>query len=391
MKQAVSEAIPQSQGDNPNTAVSPAAAEGNNEAPATTAIATIDLAAKQLATKQLSADASVQSDAEVTEKPVVSKKALPPSVVAQAQEMSKEIAGQAAVDGVLSNLAEAGDSPLKKAEVDSASDSAPADSDPPVDPQNPATEPTPFAPAKAHGTSVAKLDMPMKKAAPTNKIAGFTSLDEKVLPGETVSLARADVLSVRGANSSLPSRVESSPTNAVVALAVQESSPSGAQAADEPTVTENISSVRSQALDHTHDLIMQQTLRLVDMKSESLHVVLMPEAGTKLSLELRQRGNNIEAQAVVQSGNFEHLRQHWPELQQRLELRGVKLSPLTSEDNSLMWSGDQGSKNQFEQSAEPESVLAGALAGLEPVGVRNNLPAEPAMSVVSSHGWQTWA
>jgi len=161
--------------------------------------------------------------------------------------------------------------------------------------------------------------------------------------------------------------------------------------ADDVTAVSNLSYIRSQALDHTHDLVIQHALRLTDSKTDSLQVVLKPDAGTQLSLELRQRGNGIEAQAILQQGDFEHLKQHWPELQQRLEQRGIKLAPLSNDGNFTAGSGSQGFKNQQNQPAELEPILTGAFAGFAPAGPMTILPDEPAIQTASSRGWQKWA
>jgi hypothetical protein len=78
-------------------------------------------------------------------------------------------------------------------------------------------------------------------------------------------------------------------------------------------------------------------------------------------------------------------------LQQRLEQRGIKLAPLTSTENQTSWSGSQGFKQQPDQPAEREPLLAGAFAGFVPAGAMTHLPAEPAGQAASSRGWQSWA
>ena len=385
LKPFVADAVPQSEANNPSVAaVLPAGAEGKSDAAAAVTFPGVEAAVKPSV-----ADAVLQLEANVPHKTVASKNALPPA--APAQTTSVETSGDSAAAPTISEQAGTGNAQPERGEAISADDSLPDDSGQPVGWPNPVAEPALFTPAKSHGTSVAKQDVPMKNSEQTNKTAGFAGPDEKVLPGDAVPAARANMLSVRGSCLSVQARVEPAEVNAATALAAQENTVPSARPAEEAAVVENVSNLRSQALDRTHDLVMQQTLRLVDAKTDSLHVVLMPEAGTKLSLELRQRGNDIEAQAVLQSGDLENLRQHWPELQQRLELRGIKLAPLMNEGNSALWSGHQGSKNQPEPSAERESLLSGAFAEFGPAGVRNNLPAEPASPAALSRGWQTWA
>jgi hypothetical protein len=180
-------------------------------------------------------------------------------------------------------------------------------------------------------------------------------------------------------------------TNPATALAVPDNTVRSTRPADEAAIVSSFSDHRSQTLDRTQDLMTLHASRLVDAKTDSLQVVIKPDTGTQLSLELRQRGGGIEAQAILQKGDFENLKQHWPELQQRLEQRGIKLAPLTNTDNQTSGSGSQGFKQQPDQSAEREPLLAGAFAGFGPAGARTNLPAEPAGQPASSRGWQSWA
>ena len=85
------------------------------------------------------------------------------------------------------------------------------------------------------------------------------------------------------------------------------------------------------AVERTHDMMALHAMRLVESNSDSLSVVIKPAVGTELSLELRQRNGGVEAQATLTRGDHQFLSQHWPELQQRLEQRGIKLAPLGGE------------------------------------------------------------
>ena len=162
-------------------------------------------------------------------------------------------------------------------------------------------------------------------------------------------------------------------------------------AVENAAAASNFSGVRGSALERTHDLMASNATRMVSANADLLQVVIKPDAGTQLSLELRQRGGGIEAQAVLQAGDFENLKQHWPELQQRLELRGIKLAPLTNDGGSASWSGNQGFKNQQPPPGERESFRPGVFAGFVPAVENNNLPEEPANQAAPTRGWQTWA
>ncbi len=281
---------------------------------------------------------------------------------------------------------EAGDSAPQKNETVPPGDARPDNS---IVLQNPAPESAGHAPVKSHGTAVAKQDMPMKKTDQTNKVAGQA---EKVLPGSVVSAVPEKVLPGRGLSVPVPARGARLEANAANLAVAPDRAAGGPPPPDESAVISNVSDHAARALDRTHELVSLHALRLVDAKADLLQVVLKPGEGTKLSLQLRQRdGGGIEAQAVLQAGDFAHLKQHWPELQQRLEQRGIKLAPLTSDENSAAGSGSQGFQNQRNQPAAREPLFTGAVAGFGLAkGVTVRLD-EPVVHAAGSGGWQTWA
>jgi hypothetical protein len=276
----------------------------------------------------------------------------------------------------------------EKIEAVPADDSPLDDPGQPVVLQNPAAESAAFAPAKPHGTSAAKQDVPMKNTDQTNKVAGP---GEKVLPGGAIPAARENNLPGRASAVPVSARVTPLEADAATVPAAQDGTVRSAGPADDAAAVSSFSDIRSQALERAHDLMAWHATRLVGANSDSLQVVIKPDAGTQLSLELRQRGGGIEAQAILQKGDFENLKQHWPELQQRLEQRGIKLAPLAGGENSAAWSGSQGFKNRQDRPAELEPVFPGAFAGFAPPAAANILPDEPAIQAASSRGWQTWA
>lgn len=281
---------------------------------------------------------------------------------------------------------EAGDSVPQKNEAVPPGGAQPDDS---IVLQNRAAESAGHAPVKSHGTAVAKQDVSMKKTDQTNKVAGQA---EKVLPGSVVSAVPEKVLPGRGLSVPVPARDERLEANAANLAVAPERVAGGPPPPDESAAISNVSDHAARALDRTHELVSLHALRLVDAKADLLQVVLKPGEGTKLSLQLRQRDDGgIEAQAVLQAGDFEHLKQHWPELQQRLEQRGIKLAPLTSDENSAAGSGSQGFQNQRNQPAAREPLFTGAVAGF---GLAKGMTVrldEPVVHAAGSGGWQTWA
>jgi hypothetical protein len=225
------------------------------------------------------------------------------------------------------------------------------------------------------GTPAAQQDALMAGADKTNKTAALTG---KFLPG--------NVASVAGENN-LPPRAEqisaTVTSGATVQTSVQNSSATLTLSAAD--VVENSAAVdlRAQALERTHDLVALHAMRLSDTGNDSLQVVIKPGAGTQLSLELRQRGDGVEAQAVLQQGDFKHLNQHWSGLQQQLEQRGIKLAALTSENN-FAGGGNGFFQPKQNSPAEADSFSGGTLVAAATV---NGVTAQ-----TSAHrGWETWA
>jgi hypothetical protein len=226
----------------------------------------------------------------------------------------------------------------------------------------------------SNGTSIAKQDMSMKQAEKTNKIAGQ---NEKVLPGNAVYAARGSTssLSTDSIATTVTATAGSSTADNVDGLS--------APPADSVAVAVATNN-RTSALERTQELVTVSAARLSDSGNNSMQVVIKPDSGTQLSLELRQRGGNVEVQAALQQGDFNHLNQQWPDLQHRLEEKGIRLAPLTDDGASGSNSGSETFQNKQNQSNEvvPEMTLVNAPAGM--------FTLEPAKTSVHQ-GWETWA
>ena len=238
---------------------------------------------------------------------------------------------------------------------------------------------------ESRGISAAKLYMPMKKTEKMNKVAG---LAEKVLPGD------AD-LSVPENNlptADPPARVSprNGPAMVVIGPSSNGSEPAAASAADGIS-TSSVVDLHSRSLERAHDMIALQAIRLVDSKSDSLRVVIKPGAGLQLSLEMRQHGEAIDIQVVLQRGDFSHLSQHWPELQQRLEQRGIRLAPLAGGENSTTNNGTDGFQQPQREFTNPDPLSASAFAEFALAGspIQSTTPT-PAVAP-ARRGWETWA
>ena len=281
----------------------------------------------------------------------------------------------------------AADSPA--APVDTSVPSSPAQAGDASELKNTGSESVVHSSAKVSGTVNAKQTLSMKNMDQTNKVAGQA---EKVLPGDVVSVARENNLPSRSVFSPVRPRNDSTVAGVPAVPVVSDHSVRVSEADAETVTVANGTPLRNETLERTHELVAQHALRLSELKTDSLQVVLKPGAGTQLSLELRQRGGGVEAQAVLQQGDFEHLKQRWPELQQQLEQRGIKLAPLTTSENSTAWSGGQGfQKNQQNQPEETESLPVETLARFVPARAMAARPEKLAAHAAASGGWQMWA
>ena len=229
-----------------------------------------------------------------------------------------------------------------------------------------------------NGTSAANQDISMQQAEKTNKIAG----QEKVLPGDAVSAARGSSISTMAAYAPHTESL----TGTVAADNATTGTVEKAAGLPADAVAVPVGSPVRSIVERTQEMVTMNAVRLSDSGNSSMQVVIKPDAGTELSLELRQRGGGgVEVQAVLQQGDFNHLSQQWPELQQRLEQRGVRLAPLSDEGAAA---NNGGSQETFQQKQNqtagmvPEIALADAPTGM----------LAPAAAQSPAHrGWETWA
>lgn len=252
-----------------------------------------------------------------------------------------------------------------------------------------------------HGTTVAQQDAQMSKPENANKVAGQDGQSEKVLPGKSGSPPVEKSLSVRF---SVPTRadkaghVQAGNLSATISARVSDAIATAHSASGNSPTMDKLSSVNSastlpvsnsstRAVDRMQDLVALNATRLRDANLDSLRVVIKPDAGMELSLELRQRGDSVDVRAVLQQGDFNQLNQQWPELQLRLEQRGVKLEPLAgqnfSSDESYSF---QQRKNQSQDLLDQGSSSEFSFAN----STNRSQPRQKAGAVVQS-GWQTWA
>jgi hypothetical protein len=205
------------------------------------------------------------------------------------------------------------------------------------------------------GISAAQEELPMKKAQKMQKNAEPAEQD---LPGHAVFAREAD---------STTTLLQTEPLTKELSIGAPNSDP------------------RLDSLEKTHELVALHALRLSRSNHEELRIVIEPGSGTRLSLELRLNNGAVEAQAVLHHGDYEFLNQHWAELQQRLEPRGVHLSAL--ETSSFSLADQRNSQQPHDNSADgssatPLPAIARNLSGIHPVLT------QPAKTYA---GWETWA
>jgi hypothetical protein len=243
-----------------------------------------------------------------------------------------------------------------------------------------------------YGTPAAKQDMTMKKAEKTPKVAGPAEQD---LPGNTATgseelpMARKLVAkALAHGNAKLDSTTAAEiPAASPISTSVESTAPTITTAAVAPAAEAD---TRLRVLERTHDIVALHAMRIGQSGSDSLHVVVKPGAGIQLSLELRKSEDGIEVRASLHKGDFEHLRQYWPQLQQRLESRGVRVGALTTSENFSSSSHQQFQQSK-QQSSNQDALHAGAFAEFALAGSLAEAPATRAARATAYRGWETWA
>ena len=276
--------------------------------------------------------------------------------------------------------------PAATAETAAASAQKPAEIQPAQNhSENPPTHDSSQAgtPVADSGTGVATGAVDMKNPQKTIKVAGP---DAKVLPvGDNGGAGEKNLPMPRPASAARAADNRGSDSNFSFAGGGQ--SPfvdraSTLNVLELPSLAE----ARMRGVDRTHDMIALHSMRLVESKTDTLAVVIKPSVGTELFLELRQRNGGVEAHATLTRGDHQFLSQHWPELQQRLEQRGIKLAPLGSETSFSASDNGQFQRQQTSQEEAAQQAAAFAeFASIAPVGGAG------ARLAVARDGWESWA
>ena len=249
------------------------------------------------------------------------------------------------------------------------------------------------APTDPGGISAAKQYTTMKKAEKTTKVAGQNEQD---LPSKP-SAGSAELPSTQKvpAHELVQAITKTESTTAVEAPATTRVSanpePTASAISSAAVPPANASDGRIRVLERTHDIVALHAMRLAQTGSDSLHVVVKPGDGIQLSLELRQNQGGVQVSASLHKGDFQHLNQHWPDLQQRLEARGVRVGSLTTSDNFSGTSHQNFQQNKQQQSSQHDPLYAGAFAEFALAGAISEAPAARAARPTVHRGWETWA
>jgi hypothetical protein len=140
------------------------------------------------------------------------------------------------------------------------------------------------------------------------------------------------------------------------------------------------------SLEKTHDLVATHAMRLTQSTNDSLRVVIEPGSGTRISLELRFANGAVEAQALLHRGDYNFLNNHWAELQQRLEPRGVHLGALACSTGSP---GNESHGRNSSNFLAEEQPTRSAFADFALDGMKDSRPAKRAAKTHA--GWESWA
>jgi hypothetical protein len=242
-------------------------------------------------------------------------------------------------------------------------------------------------PPDAGGTSAAKQDITMKKVEKTPKVAEQMEQDLPGMPSAcSEELPKGQKLSTKEAAHG-SEKLESAVVEMPLRVLTSSDSPLPTVTAAVPTPSPALD---TRVLERTHDIVALHAMRLSEYGSDSLHVVVKPGAGIQLSLELRQSARGIEVHASLHKGDFDQLSQHWPDLQQRLEARGVRMGSLTTSENFSSTSNQQFQQSK-QQSPNQDPLYAGAFAEFALAGSMTEEPAARAARATAYRGWETWA
>ncbi len=244
------------------------------------------------------------------------------------------------------------------------------------------------------GTSVAKQEVRMESMTTSEREAATADA------GESLLVPLPDLTSKPAGRDSAPGDFASRnllPTEWPTARAVSEAEQAltgaeGVKAADATGTVEKISS-----------LIARESALVKKHGSDSLAVVLRPDAETELFVHLSQRDGQIEATVRCERGDVHQLGALWTQLQESLAQQKVRLAPLQESsggnsnfNQSPNGSGMSGGQSGTREEARPQKQSmddwpAPAVPAPPAPHVRGTGGSRRRRITTSRPGWETWA
>lgn len=247
---------------------------------------------------------------------------------------------------------------------------------------------------KPTGTSVAKQEGRMESMTTSEREAAAADAGEALLeqlPDLTSKPAGRDAAPGDLASRNLMS-TEWQTARTVGEADAAATGADGVKAADTTGTVERISS-----------LIARESALVKKHGSDSMAVVLRPDAETELFVHLSQRDGQIEATVRCERGDAHQLGALWSQLQDSLAAQKVRLAPLqeTSGGNSNFnqspnGSGMSGGQNGAREEARPQKQSmddwpAPAVPAPAAPHVRGTGGSRRRRITTSRPGWETWA
>jgi hypothetical protein len=230
------------------------------------------------------------------------------------------------------------------------------------------------------GTSGAKYRSPMQKA---EKLNDFTGSTEQKLP----VTASATGVSIAVKPSKAASPLFESIKDASVAIGSSFSSTDNMTSIDN-RADQIFPSTTARAVERAQDMIALHAMRLRDIGRDSMQIVIKPSPDLHLALNLQTRDGGVEVTAQLQRGDYELLNRHWSDLQQQMEARGVRLAPLSNQNQSF-GNNSGNASSQSRQHPEDQAAKSGAFAEFALSSVL--VPKRTATKTTAPRGWESWA
>ena len=155
-------------------------------------------------------------------------------------------------------------------------------------------------------------------------------------------------------------------------------------------------------VDRIASLMVRESALVKKHGSDSMAVVLRPDAETELFVHLSQRDGQIEATVRCERGDVQHLGALWSQLQESLAQHKVRLAPLQdapsgqSNFNQSPGSGMSSGQNGTREETRPEKQFmdersAPAATQTSAPHVRGAGGSRSRRITTSRPGWETWA